>query len=122
MTLSQVIQAADEVKPNAFSNETKTAWINEVEGMVQTQVLLWASEEIISYAYDTDKDAELLVKPPHDKLYPAYLEARIDYANGEYNKYQNTMQMFNEFFGEFMRWFALTYRPADTHGEVYYGV
>lgn len=122
MTLSQVIQTVDEVKPNAFSSETKTTWLNEVEGMVQTQVFLWASEEIISYAYDTDKNVELLVKPPHDKLYPAYLEARIDYANGEYNKYQNTMQMFNEFFGEFMRWFALTYRPADTHGEVYYGV
>lgn len=122
MTLSQVIQTVDEVKPNAFSSETKTTWLNEVEGMVQTQVFLWASEEIISYAYDTDKDVELLVKPPHDKLYPAYLEARIDYANGEYNKYQNAMQMFNEFFGEFMRWFALTYRPADTHGEVYYGV
>lgn len=122
MTLSQVIQTVDEVKPNAFSSETKTTWLNEVEGMVQTQVLLWAQEEIISYAYDTDKDVELLVKSPHDKLYPAYLEARIDYANGEYNKYQNTMQMFNEFFGEFMRWFTLTYRPADTHGEVYYGV
>ena len=122
MTLSQVIQAVDEVKPNAFSNETKTAWLSEAEGMVQTQILLWASEEIITYDYGADKDAELLVQPPHDKLYPAYLEARIDYANGEYNKYQNTMQMFNEFFSEFMRWFALTYRPADTHGEVYYGV
>ena len=33
--------------------------------------------------------------------------------------YQNTMQMFNSFFGEFMRWFALNYRPADTHEEVY---
>lgn len=63
-----------------------------------------------------------MVQPPHDKLYPAYLEARVDYANGEYEKYQNTMQMFNAFFGEFIRWFALTYSPADTHGEVYYGV
>ena len=51
-----------------------------------------------------------------------YLEARVDYANGEYDKYQNTMQMFNAFFGEFVRWFATIYSPADTHGEVYYGV
>ena len=56
---------------------------------------------------------------PHDKIYWAYLTAMIDFANGEYNKYQNTMQMFNSFFGEFMRWFALNYRPADTHEEVY---
>lgn len=122
MTVSQVIQAVDEVKPNAFSNEEKTRWLNEVEGMVQTEVLLFASEEVITYSYEQDKDAELLVQPPHDKLYPAYLEACVDYANGEYEKYQNTMQMFNAFFGEFIRWFALTYSPADTHGEVYYGV
>lgn len=122
MTVAQVIQAVDEVKPNAFSNEEKTRWLNEVEGMVQTEVLLFASEEVITYSYEQDKDAELLVQPPHDKLYPAYLEARVDYANGEYEKYQNTMQMFNAFYGEFIRWFALIYSPADTHGEVYYGV
>ena len=51
--------------------------------------------------------------------YAPYLEAKIDYANGEYEKYQNSMQMFNSFWGEFLRWFALVYRPADTHGEVY---
>ena len=28
------------------------------------------------------------------KLYRSFLEARIDYANGEYEKYTNTMQMF----------------------------
>ena len=86
---------------------------------MQTEVILWASEEIITYQYDEDKDKELLAQPPHDKIYWAYLTAMIDFANGEYNKYQNTMQMFNSFFGEFMRWFALNYRPADTHEEVY---
>ena len=38
MTVAQVIQAVDAVKPNAFSNEEKTRWLNEVEGMVQTAV------------------------------------------------------------------------------------
>ena len=82
MTVSQVIQAVDEVKPNAFSNEEKIRWLNEVEGMVQTEVLLFASEEVITYSYEQDKDAQLLVQPPHDKLYPAYLEARVDYGCG----------------------------------------
>ena len=117
MTLKQVIERVDEIKPNAFSNEAKTMWLNECEGMVQTEVLLYASEEIITYDYETHKDIELLVKPPHDKLYWTYLTAMIDFANGEYNKYQNTMQLFNSHFGEFMRWFARCYRPADAHEE-----
>ena len=105
-TLKSVIDMVDEIKPNAFSNEAKTQWLNECE-------------EIITYHYDAEKDKELLAQPPHDKIYWAYLTAMIDFANGEYNKYQNTMQVFNSFFSEFMRWFALNYHPADTHMEVY---
>ena len=119
MTVQEAITYACAVKPNAFDNDTLTRWLNEVEGMVQTQVLLLRVEAVIRYTYAQDANKTMLVRPPHDKLYPAYLEARIDYANGEYNKYQNTMQMFNSFWGEFLRWFALVYRPADTHGEVY---
>lgn len=116
-TLKSVIEYVDEIKPNAFSDAAKTQWVNECEGLVQTEVLLVADTELISYSYDADKDKELLVKHPHVKIYWAYLTAMIDFANGEYNKYQNTMQMFNAFFGEYMRWFALWYHPADTHGE-----
>ena len=56
MTLSQVIAHVDEVKPNAFSNETKTMWLNEVEGMVQTEVFLFHPVEVIQYDYTADKD------------------------------------------------------------------
>ena len=118
-TVKGTIDMVDEMKPNAFSNAAKTQWLNECEGLVQTEVLLLAGEEIITYDYERNGDTELLAQPPHDKIYWAYLSAMIDFANGEYNKYQNTMQMFNTFFSEFMRWFALTYSPADTHGEVY---
>ena len=115
--LGEIIAMADEIKPSAFSSEAKTAWLNEVEGMVQTEVFLFAPVEIIRYHWPEDQDVPMLVDPPHDKLYWAYLTAMIDFANGEYNKYQNTMQMFNASFGEFMRWFAQNYRPADAHEE-----
>lgn len=119
MTVSEVLNMVDDIKPNAFSDDAKVAWLNEVEGMVQTEVFLWAPEEIITYTCEENKDTPLLVEPPHDKLYWPYLSAMIDFANGEYNKYQNTMQLFNSSFKEFMRWFATHYRPADTHEEVY---
>lgn len=119
MRLAEVIAQVDDIKPNAFSNEAKTLWINEIEGKVQTDVFLLAVDNITQYTYEEDKDTVLLVNPPHDKLYREYLTARIDYANGEYNKYQNTMQMFNEFWNEFVIWFARNYRPAETHRGKY---
>ena len=113
MTLEQAIQAADSGKPNAFDDDTKTAWINEVEGLVQTEVFLLAPVEIIRYDWKTDQKIPLLVDPPHDKLYPAYLAAKIDFANGEYEKYANTYQMSNAFYNEFAAWFAQFWQPAD---------
>lgn len=117
MKLKEVLSFVDGVKPNACTEEQKTRWVTDCEGMVQTQVLLLAPEEILTYAWPGDGDTELLVSPPHDKLYLSYLCALIDFANGEYGKYQNSMQMFNAEFSEFMRWFAGAYRPADTWVE-----
>ena len=117
MTLLRAVTGADLIKPNAFSPVTKTRWINECEGMAQTQVFLLPPAEIIEYDWDEDQQTELMVHAPHDKLYGYYLAAMIDFANGEYNKYQNTMTMFNAAFSEFMRWFATTYRPADNPGD-----
>lgn len=58
-------------------------------------------------------DTVLLVPFPHDKLYRSYLCAMIDFANGEIDKYNNAMMMFNKQFSEFTEWYARTYRPAD---------
>ena len=117
-TLQSVLELIDSIKPNAFSDEAKTAWVNEVEGLVQTEVFLLAVEDVVQYQWPADSGATLLAKPPHDKIYWVYLSAMVDFGNGEYDKYQNTMQMFNQFFGEYMRWYARTYNPADGEAEV----
>ncbi len=117
MTLNEILEFVDGIKPNPYDEAQKTRWITDCEGMVQTQVLLLAPVEIVGYRWPEDENTELLVKPPHDKLYISYLCAMIDFANGEYRKYQNSMQMFNAEFSEFMRWFAAAYRPADTNVE-----
>ena len=113
MTLGKIISETDAVKPNSFSAALKTAWLNECEGMVQTEILLVDSEEVRTYSWPDDENTELLAAPPHGKVYRAYLTAMIDFANGEYNRYQNAMAVFNAHYGEYMRWYAQTERPAD---------
>ena len=117
MTLEEAIKRIDAVKPNGFTNESKTEWINECEGLVQTEALLFAPEEIVRYKYEADRTTELLVRPPHDKLYTAYLAAMIDFANGEYDRYLNTMTMFNTHWAEFLRYLTTHWRPADAYKE-----
>ena len=194
MTINELMDFVDRVKPNAFSPAEKTVWLNEAEGLVQTDVLLFAEPSIRAYVYEsswegtgvsfpddqtmvipssTDFHAggavtvtgcsdyginnvsekkiiecshdgcvlkfekgtfpktgsegetgtvtvsfdggptELLISAPYHKIYYTYVMAMIDFANGEYNKYQNSMALFNSFFDCFTRWYAQNYRPAD---------
>ena len=68
MTINQVIKAVDGIKPHSFSNDVLTMWLNEIEGMAQTDVMLIGIEELTTYTYDINKDTVLLVHPPHDKV------------------------------------------------------
>lgn len=194
MTIKEIIAFVDDIKPNAFSNRQKTVWLNEVEGLVQTDVFLLAPSSIVTYIYEkvwsgsgisfpdsaamvfpvspgfrvggtvtvtglldyadnqlekapikaisddgktlffeegtfsvwgetattaaatvtfNGSNAEMLVLPPHHKIYYTYLMAMIDFANGEYSKYQNTMTLFNSFLSGFTKWYVENYQPAD---------
>ena len=108
-----VLRYVDDIKPNRFTDDTKVQWLNEVEGYIQTEVMMLALSEVVQYDPEAHMHTELLVKPPHDKLYAMYLCAMVDFANGEYDKYENTMQMYNEFLGEYIKWYTMHYRPAD---------
>ena len=47
MRLVTLINKVDAYKPNSFSNEQKTDWVNEVEGKVYTDVLLMSHLDFI---------------------------------------------------------------------------
>ena len=113
--VKDAIAAADAVKPNAFSEETKFQWLRRLEGRLQAEVFLMAPAQIreLDLQYPADMDRELLVDPPYDDLYPLYLQARIDAENGEYNKYADSMTIYNSAYTAFVCWFCQTYDPAE---------
>ncbi len=113
--IKDIIERVDENKPNAFSQKTKTAWLAELDGKLAADVFLMNIVEarLLQYRYPDDLESELLVGFPHDTIYDLWLGAKIDYENGEYDKYQNSMEQFNAHYGNFVRWFAATYEPAQ---------
>ena len=108
-----MISRVDGMKPNAFSNEVKVGWVNELENMVQTEIFLLAPEEMVEYTWEKNAESELLVKTPYSKLYWIYLSAMIDFTHGEYKKYEKTMELFNTWLMEYQCWYARSFRPAD---------
>lgn len=57
---------------------------------------------------------QMLAGAPFDKLYRLYLAALIHFANGEYDRYQNSMALFNSACGEYIRWFSRVKCPAES--------
>ncbi len=116
MTLKECIDFIDGIEPNDYSNDQKTAWVSELEGMLHTDVFLRPARGFSPLVYEDDKYRTLSVRPPHDKMYRDYLQARIHYANGEYDRYEVSAAVYNAEWGEFVRWFARNFDPADGYG------
>ncbi len=117
--IREIIERVDASKPNEFDARTKLRWVAELDGVLALDVFLLASQELarVNYRYPEDLESEALVDFPFDSLYDAWLEARIDYSNGEYDRYANSMQMYNARYTDFNAWFAKVYNPAGNHGE-----
>ena len=118
MTVRELIGYVTAVKGREFPPEVYDVWLNEVEGMVQTRIHLIPDEAVVRLVRDAEDpdafdDTVLSVPFPYDKLYAPYIEARVDFANGEYDRYENSMAMFEQFFTEYMAHYAQTVRPAD---------
>ena len=114
-TIQEIIARADENRPNSFSSATKMKWISDLDGKIAADVFLMGIEEIrlLEYKGEAGLQKEPLVSYPHDDIYDLWLEAKIDAGNGEYSRYQNDMQLYNESYGVFVRWFASVYEPAQ---------
>ena len=120
MRIDKLLKIVQTLKPTPFGNDILLMWVNEVEGMVQTEVLLRSTADLTPYELDGQGEptaAELVVPYPFDRLYLQYLLAQIDYANGEYTKYQNSMQMFNACYTDYVHHVAETIAPADGRAE-----
>lgn len=115
MTSKQVLARVKALKPTPFDDEKLLYWLGEVEGLILVQVLLLQPTSVQPLEAATDD--QLTAPYPFDKLYLQYLMAQIDYANGEYRKYDNSMALFNAYLGEYQRWVGDNLHPADGRAE-----
>ena len=100
MKLTEAITRIDELKYNTYPREEKIAWLSELDGMVNAQILgaQGAAVELTPYDPVADGEKTLLVPAPHDRMYLYWLEAKMDYYNGEYTRYNNAISLFNTAF------------------------
>lgn len=115
MTIMDAINRIDNLKPNRYDLVEKIKWLSTLDKRIMCDIVsrYEGSEDVVHNGY-TEESAlttELLAHAPHDEIYLYWLEAQIDYWNGEYSKYNNSIEMFNTAFKAFATHYNRTHMP-----------
>lgn len=112
MKIEKVIKMASLMEPgNVLPEELAIALLSEFDGLIQSEILLVAPEDIVEYS---SKDQELTLHRPHDGLYIDFLVAMIRRQQQEYEGYENAQAIVNEKLSTFHEWYSHHYhRPGD---------
>lgn len=117
MTIIEATSMIDSLKPNNYTYQDKVRWLSELDGMIKTNIIdthEGGSEVAFEgYTESTDSDAPLLVSAPYEGIYLKWLESKIDYANAEYAKYNNTKNAFNAIYEEFENHYNRHHMPIQ---------
>lgn len=115
MTLMEAISHVDSIKPNRYTQVEKIKWLSILDGIVKTEIIDTheGAEAVTFNGYDdiAHLTTTLLIPAPYDDVYYRWLEARIDYANGEYGKFNNSITMYNAAYTAFEKYYNRTHKP-----------
>jgi hypothetical protein len=106
----EAINRIDAVKPNVYGQEEKLRWLSVLDGIVKKEIID-THEGAQTVPPETGTEAELLAPYPYDDMYIHWLEAQIDYAGGEYGKYNSSMAMFKAIFEAFEKYYHRSHKP-----------
>lgn len=116
-TIMDVICRIDTLKPNSYSQSEKIKWLSTLDGLVKSEIIDTHEdgEDIVFSGYDenTALSTVLLISAPYDDIYLRWLEAQIDYANGEYGKYNNSLVAYNDAYSAFQKYYNRTHMPIS---------
>ena len=123
MTVAEAIARTDALKPNGYSYAQKIAWLSTLDGAVTHELINtheggeWVGFE--PYADAVPPDTPLLIPAPFDETYLRYLEAQIDYANGEFDRFNNSNAMYAAAYSAFANYYNRTHIPCGKKRKYY---
>ena len=115
MTIIEAINRLDALKFNTYSQSEKVEWLSSLDRRIRKEIIDThegaPSSEFSGYDDDTPVSTELLVPAPYDEVYLRWMEAQIDYHNGEFGRYNNSVTMFNNAYSAYERSYNRTHMP-----------
>ena len=121
MTINEAINSVDTLKHNTFERSQKINWLSNLENMIKREILDTHEGDVPAFdGYVSDQPGEtvLLAPAPYDAMYLRWLEAQIDYHNGEYGKFNNAMALFDVSYQSYADFYNRNHMPKSKGGFV----
>lgn len=117
MTILEALHAANSVRPNDYSDETKLQWLSDFDGKVWQDLIMTHKPAPHGHfrGYDGTTDIEstqLLIPAPHTGVYALYIAMMVDMHNGDIMRYENSREVFMTAYSGFTDWYNRTHRPC----------
>lgn len=113
MTIAEVITRVDAQKHNTIKQEQKIEWLSYLEGQIHTEIID-PGGRFEAFGPDIDpKKHELAAPHPYDEVYELYLISKIDLANQELARYQNSKVLFNNAYAVLRDWWTRNHMPKQ---------
>lgn len=118
MTITGILDRVDDLKPNQLSQERKIEWLSELDAkffgdIVQTHERDAASPEIFMPYSEAAGNTVLLIPDPYSEVYEYYLYMKMDLANGELTKYQNSKALYEAAWNAYARKYHREHMPLQ---------
>lgn len=113
MTVREILTMADGIRPNAYEDREKIYWLNTIEGRIYKEILNVRDgyDDTFIPFEEGEEERELAIKVPYTDIYLYYLAAMIDIANGDSNRYNDTMVLFNTAWDDVAAYYRREYKP-----------
>ena len=118
MTIDTILAEVDEINPNTYDEQIKLGWLSKLDGRVFNDDNNLVEPTFTGYE-EVSEETELIIPDTYSDVYRDYLMAMIAYANGESDRYANSMIMFNSNYQQYLNWYNRNHKPLQIPLKVF---
>ena len=115
MTIRDAITRLDALIYNTYSQDDKVRWLSVLDAAVKEQIIdTHEGGELVpflGYTPNTPDTTVLRVPEPYADVYLRWMEAQIHYHNGENDKYNSAIILYNTAFDAYAGFYNRTHMP-----------
>ena len=122
MTLQEVLDIVDEMKPNMMRRNLKMKYITEIEQLIHDEIVMKHAhteeqEAKPVYTESSDPGTVLIVPDPYSMVYVYWLMSKIDMQNQEDGRYNIDRAHFENAYNTMSDWWTREHMPVQKTRE-----